>query len=130
MSPWWQTLFLTVGVLIAVFGMRLLFPIIVVALTAHLGPVEVFRLALDNPTEYASKLADAHPAIAAFGGIFLLMIFLDFLLDPERVIHWLGPIERQIGRLGHLDVASVVLALVALLVVAEAFSGDNTQQVL
>lgn len=134
MSPWWQTLFLTLGVLIAVFGMRLLFPIVIVALTAHIGPVEVFHLALDNPTEYANKLTAAHPSIAAFGGIFLLMIFLDFILDPEREVHWLGPIERQLGKLGKLDVASVVIALVALLVVAEAFADVNgksaTQQVL
>jgi hypothetical protein len=130
MSPWWQTLFLTVGVIIAVFGMRLLFPIVIVALTAHIGPLQVFRLALDDPTQYAAKLTAAHPSIAAFGGIFLLMIFLDFILDPEREIHWLGPIERQLGKLGRLDVASAVIALVSLLVVAEAFSGDHTQQVL
>jgi hypothetical protein len=131
MSPWWQTLFLTLGVIIAVFGMRLLFPIIIVSLTAHIGPVEVFRLALDSPTEYADKLSAAHPAIAAFGGIFLLMIFFDFMFDPEREIHWLGPIERPLARLGKLDVLSVVLALVALLVVAEVFThAEDTQQVL
>jgi hypothetical protein len=134
MSPWWQTLFLTLGVLIAVFGMRLLFPIVIVALTAHISPAQVFRLALDHPTEYADKLTAAHPSIAAFGGIFLLMIFLDFILDPDREVHWLGPIERQLGKLGRLDVASAVLALVALLVVAELFSDVHgrsaTQQVL
>jgi hypothetical protein len=131
MSPYWQTLFLTLGILIAVFGMRLLFPIVIVALTAHIGPAEVFRLALDSPTEYANKLSAAHPSIAAFGGIFLLMIFLDFILDPEREIHWLGPIERQLGKIGKLDVASAVLALTALLVVAEVFTHKNdTQQVL
>lgn len=134
MSPWWQGLFLTVGVLIAVFGMRLLFPIVIVALTAHIGPVEVFRLALDKPNEYADKLTAAHPSIAAFGGIFLLMIFLDFMFDEEREIHWLGPIERALGKLGKLDILSVVVALVALLVVAEAFAEVHgrsaTQQVL
>ena len=121
MSPWWQGIFLTVGVLIAVFGMRLLFPIVIVALTAHIGPVEVFRLALEQPARSTrDKLTAAHPSIAAFGGIFLLMIFLDFMFDPEREIHWLGPIERALGKLGKLDVLSVVVALVALLVVAEA----------
>ncbi len=130
MSPWWQDVFLTVGIVIAVFGMRLLFPIVIVALTAHIGPVEVFRLALDDPTQYAEKLTAAHPSIAAFGGIFLFMIFLDFMFDPEREVHWLGPVERTLGKLGKLDILSVVIALVALLVVGEAFSGDNTQQVL
>jgi hypothetical protein len=130
MSPWWQTLFLTLGVIIAVFGMRLIFPIVIVALTAHIGPAEVFRLALNDPTQYGEKLTQAHPSIAAFGGIFLLMIFLDFMFDPEREIHWLGPIERTLGKLGKLDILSVVVALVALLVVAEVFSDDHTQQVL
>jgi hypothetical protein len=130
MSVWWQEIFLTVGIIIAVFGMRLLFPIIIVALTAHIGPVEVFRLALDDPSQYAEKLTEAHPSIAAFGGIFLLMIFLDFVFDPDREVHWLGALERTLGKLGKLDILSVVVALVALLVVAEAFSGDHTQQVL
>lgn len=130
MSPWWQEIFLTVGILIAVFGMRLLFPIVIVALTAKIGPLEVFRLALDDPNQYADKLSAAHPSIAAFGGIFLLMIFLDFVCDADREVHWLGGLERTLGKLGKLDILSVVVALVALLVVAEAFSGDNTQQVL
>ncbi|MDQ1635103.1 MAG: uncharacterized protein QOJ32_1912 [Frankiaceae bacterium] len=135
MSPWWQGIFLTVGILIAVFGMRLIFPIVIVALTAHIGPAEVFRLALNDPNQYAEKLTQAHPSIAAFGGIFLLMIFLDFMFDPEREIHWLGPIERTLGRLGKLDVLSVVVALTLLLVVAEGFSElengtSATQQVL
>ncbi len=37
MSAFWQKLFLTVGILIAVVGMRLLFPIIIVAITAKTG---------------------------------------------------------------------------------------------
>ncbi len=130
MNEFWQRIFLTVGVLIAVFGMRLLFPIVIVGLTAHLGPLEVFDLALNNPDEYATRLHDAHPAIAAFGGIFLFMIFLDFMFDPERDIQWLRWIEEPLRRAGHLDVLSVVVGLVSLLVVAQAFSGDATQQVL
>jgi uncharacterized protein len=131
MNRWWQGLFLTLGIVIAVFGMRLIFPVVVVSLTAHLGPVEVFRLALDHPTTYAEKLTAAHPAIASFGGIFLLMIFLDYMFDGEREVHWLAPIERFLGKLGRLDVLSTVLALVALLVVAEvATPAGKTQQVL
>ena len=48
MSPKWQKLFLTVGILIAVFGMRLLFPLVIVAVTAHLGPIEAVQLALEG----------------------------------------------------------------------------------
>ncbi len=131
MNPWWQKFFLSVGIVVAVFGMRLIFPVVVVSLTAHLGPVDVFRLALDHPGQYADELTSAHPAIAAFGGIFLLMIFLDYFFDDEREVHWLGPIERTLGRLGKLDILSTVIALVLLLVVAEfATPKESTQQVL
>ncbi|HMA45843.1 MAG TPA: DUF475 domain-containing protein [Frankiaceae bacterium] len=130
MNRFWQQMFLTVGILIAVFGMRLLFPIVVVALTAHLSPLDVFDLALNNSGEYARRLDEAHPAIAAFGGIFLLMIFLDFVFDQEREIRWLRWIEDPLARAGRLEVLSTVVALVALLVVAEGFAGTHTQQVL
>jgi len=130
MSEFWQRIFLTVGILIAVFGMRLVFPIVVVSLTAHLSPVRVFDLALNDSATYGEKLTDAHPAIAAFGGIFLFMIFLDFMLDSEREIQWLRRVEEPLRRAGQLTVLPVVIALVALLVVAMAFSGDHTQQVL
>lgn len=38
MSAFWQKMFLTVGVLIAVFGMRLLFPLVIVWITGGLTP--------------------------------------------------------------------------------------------
>jgi hypothetical protein len=131
MNPWWQGLFLTLGVLIAVFGMRLIFPVAVVSLTAHISPDQVFKLAIDHPSAYAAKLTAAHPAIASFGGIFLLMIFLDYMFDTERDIHWLAPIEKALAKLGRLDVLSTVVSLVALLVVAEVGTPTGkTQQVL
>ena len=34
MSAFWQKIFLTIGILIAVFGMRLVFPVVIVAITA------------------------------------------------------------------------------------------------
>jgi hypothetical protein len=115
MSPFWQKIFLTVGVAIAVFGMRLLFPLLIVGVTAKLNPAEAIRLALekgsaDKPGTYGYLLHQAHPAIAAFGGMFLLMIFLDFMLE-EREITWLSWIERPLARIGKLDQLSVVVAL-------------------
>ena len=49
MNAFWQKIFLTVGVLIAVFGMRLVFPLLIVAITAKLSPVEAVRLATRRP---------------------------------------------------------------------------------
>ncbi|MGH8960067.1 MAG: DUF475 domain-containing protein, partial [Jatrophihabitantaceae bacterium] len=93
MSPFWQKIFLTVGVAIAVFGMRLVFPLVIVAITAKLNPVDAVRLAMekgnpDTPGTYGYLLHQAHPAIAAFGGMFLLMLFLDFMFE-ERELTWL-----------------------------------------
>jgi uncharacterized protein len=115
MSPFWQKIFLTVGVAIAVFGMRLVFPLLIVGITASLTPVEAIRLALekgdpDKHGTYGYLLHQAHPAIAAFGGMFLLMLFLDFIFE-EHEITWLSWIERPLARIGKLDQLSVVIAL-------------------
>jgi uncharacterized protein len=123
MSPFWQKLFLTVGVLIAVFGMRLVFPLVLVAVTADIGPIDAFRLALDHPDQYQHKLESAHPAIAAFGGVFLLMIFLDFIFE-ERQIRWLNRIEALLAKVGKLDQLSVVIAIGALLLVSGTIADD------
>ncbi|MFE9423520.1 DUF475 domain-containing protein [Kitasatospora sp. NPDC006697] len=134
MNPFWQKIFLTVGVLIAVFGMRLLFPLLVVMLTAHIGPGTVIDLALNsthtyNGLTYGQHLEAANPAIAAFGGIFLLMIFLDFILE-EKDYHWLRWIERPLEKLGKLEALSSVIALVSLVLAAHFFAGDRAETVL
>ena len=79
MSPFWQKIFLTVGIAIAVFGMRLVFPLVIVALTAQLGPFQAFDLALNDSDRYHALMNDAYPTIAAFGGMFLRMLFLNFV---------------------------------------------------
>ena len=111
----WKTLFLTVGIIVAVFGMRLLFPLVIVGVTADMGLVEVAQLALNNPEEYSAKLMTHHAEIAAFGGMFLLLVFLSFLFDPDKDIHWFGWLEERLGRLGKVDAISVFIAMVALL---------------
>ncbi len=111
MHPIWQKLFLTVGIIIAVFGMRLVLPIVIVSITASLSIGDVIDLALNDADAYGRELEESEAAIYAFGGTFLLMIFLDFMLDPEREILWLTPIERALQRIGKLDQLSVLLAL-------------------
>ncbi|AQU70379.1 DUF475 domain-containing protein [Streptomyces niveus] len=115
MSAFWQKIFLTIGVLIAVFGMRLLFPVVIVAVTAKLSPVKAVELAVNDKDRYQQLVTDAHPSIAAFGGMFLLMIFLNFIFE-DREIKWLGWIERPLARLGQVDMLSVCLASIVLLI--------------
>jgi hypothetical protein len=113
-----------------VFGMRLVFPLVIVAVTANLSPVEALTLALeqrpeDDPTSYAYQLNEAYPQIAAFGGMFLFMLFLDWLFD-DRDIRWLTWLERPLARIGQLNRLSVVLAIVALVVLASTLAEDPT----
>ncbi|MDI6838289.1 MAG: DUF475 domain-containing protein, partial [Rhizobiaceae bacterium] len=70
MTPVWQHRFLTWGIVIAVFGMRIVFPLAIVVIAADLGPIEAFLLAAREPAEYARIMNDAHLPIAAFGGTF------------------------------------------------------------
>ncbi|MEU8999140.1 DUF475 domain-containing protein [Streptomyces caniferus] len=123
MNAFWQKIFLTFGILIAVFGMRLVFPVVIVAITAKLGPIEAVNLAINDKAQYQELVTSAHPAIAAFGGIFLLMIFLDFIFE-DRDYKWLSWIEKPMAKMGKLDMLSVIIALVVLLVTAMTVATD------
>lgn len=135
MSEFWQKIFLTVGVLIAVFGMRLVFPLVIVWAASGLGPVAAVDLALNPPADgashfpdgspsYETLLTDAHPQIAAFGGMFLLMLFLNFVFE-EREITWLSWLEKPLARIGKLDQLEVVIAAALLLAAAAIFAPDD-----
>jgi hypothetical protein len=111
-NEFWRKLFLTVGILVAVFGMRLLFPLVIVATATGLGLVDVWHMAIDTPAEYSRHLIARHAEVSAFGGAFLLLVFLNFLFDEEKELHWLGWIEEKIGHYGTEGLA-VLLALCA-----------------
>jgi uncharacterized protein len=119
MSQFWQNIFLTIGIVIAIFGMRIVFPIAIVAITADLSWGEVLNLALNDPDEYSEKLEAATPSITAFGGAFLLMLATSFFFDKRRGVHWFGYIEQPMQRLGYrwvpLFISSSVIGLLALL---------------
>jgi len=118
LSKFWQTLFLTVGILIAVVGMRLVFPILLVAFTANLQWMQVVDIALNDPKTYAHHIELAHPAISSFGGGFLIMLALFFFFDRHKKIDWL-PIERHWKKIGHWTappiIAFVILGILALI---------------
>jgi hypothetical protein len=135
MSEFWQKIFLTIGILIAVFGMRLVFPLAIVWITAGLNPVEAFDLALNPPAgdaaffpdgspSYETLLTDAHPQIAAFGGMFLAMLFLNFILE-ERELTWLSWLERPLAKAGKLNMMSVVVAGIGLVLAAEFLAHEE-----
>ena len=116
MDERWQQYFLTWGILIAVFGMRLLFPILIVTVATGIGFVGVTDMALHDPATYALHLNESHVQIAAFGGMFLLMVFFSFIFDEARELHWLGYIEKKLASFGKLESIEIILALGLLLI--------------
>ncbi|MGZ8903035.1 MAG: DUF475 domain-containing protein, partial [Methylobacter sp.] len=116
MDERWQFYFLTWGILIAVFGMRLLFPILIVAAATGIGFFGVTDMALNDTATYARHLTESHVQIAAFGGMFLLMVFFSFIFDEGKELHWLGQIEEKIASFGKLEAIEIILALGLLLI--------------
>ncbi|GAB3007601.1 DUF475 domain-containing protein [Mycobacterium bourgelatii] len=138
MSPFWQRMFLTVGIVIAVFGMRLLFPLVIVWVSADLDPVRALRLALGPPPGGALEFPDgspsyeklvqaAHPQIAAFGGMFLLMLFLDFIFH-DREIKWLTWIEAPFARAGRLGQLPAIVGGTTLILVGMQLTHGNEER--
>lgn len=125
MTPVWQKRFLTWGIVIAVFGMRILFPLAIVAIAAGIGPVEALRLAATEPGEYARIMREAHLGIAAFGGSFLMMVGLNFFFDHEKDVHWVRFIERHMARVATIRGVEVAIVLVLILIFAGMLDGEE-----
>lgn len=115
MDERWQFYFLTWGILIAVFGMRLLFPILIVSSATGIDLFGVADMALKDPATYAHHLDASHVQIAAFGGMFLLMVFFGFIFDEGKELHWLGRIEEKLASFGKLESVELIVALGLLL---------------
>ena len=96
MEPKWQRRFITWGIPVAVFGMRFVFPILIVAVAARLGVLETLNLAIYKPEEYHRALETTRFEIYAFGGAFLLMVFLNFFFDSDKERHWIGILEDNV----------------------------------
>ena len=113
MTPLWRHRFLTWGMAVAVFGMRFVFPLVVVSVVARIGPLEALRLAALEPEEYARLLTSAHVALGAFGGTFLGMVCLKFFFDAEKEVHWIGLLESTLSRLGKFEAVELALMMLA-----------------
>ena len=119
----WRRRFVTWGMLIAVFGMRLVFPLLIVGVAGKLGPLSALDLAINNPVEYGRVLASAHHQIAGFGGAFLMMVFFKFFVARHKTEHWFAAIERPLTRLGQMEAIEGALTLTAVLLMGGLLEG-------
>src|SRR5471030_2141791 len=128
-DAFWQKLFLTVGIVVAVFGMRLLFPLLIVSFATGLGLVDVWNMALNTPDVYSAHLSGAHAQVASFGGAFLLLVFFSFLFDRHKKLHWLGRGEKLLARYGSVGLG-VMLTLIAVFVCVSLITAAERYSVL
>lgn len=125
MTEVWRKRFLTWGILIAVFGMRLVLPLLIVAILAKIGPIDALMLAIREPNEYAQLMLSIHESVAAFGGTFLFMVGIEYFLDHEKNEHWLQMIERPLAKIGRIKSIQVIAALVLVLSMTFFVEGDK-----
>jgi hypothetical protein len=132
MSEKWQRRFLTWGILLAVFGTRLVLPVLIVALAAWISPINAVFLAFENPEEYGRVLEHAGPAILAFGAAFLMMVSLKYFFDVGKSVHWISLIEKHLVKWGRIEAIELGIALTSLLVLSflSAHLGHGDQGVI
>lgn len=111
MTPEWQHRFITWGMIIAVFGMRIVFPVLIVAIVSGLSMVDATLLAVNDHTKYSEILQSSHSLIAGFGGAFLFLVAFEFFFDAEKDVHWIHSIETKLVKLGARQSVGIVLTV-------------------
>ena len=130
MDDKWRHRFLTWGIAIAVFGMRFLFPIIVVAAFSGLTVIGVTKLALYDVDKYAHYLHLVHAPLVTFGGAFLMMIFLSYFFNKDKECHWVCCLEEPLQKLNCIKYVDVVIALVSLMILQNFIPDEQKVAVL
>jgi len=118
LTPGQQRFFLSWGLVIPVFGVRFLGPLLLVSLAGGIGLGQALDAALHHPEHYHVLLELAEPRIHAFGGMFLLMVFLRYFIDEAKTLHWVEVLEVRLSRAGRVPSLEVALGLIILMGVA------------
>lgn len=130
MSEKWRHRFITWGILIAVFGMRFLFPLAVVAIFAKLNLLTVLNMALNDVHQYEHYLELTHAPIVTFGGTFLTMLFLNYFIEEKKEVHWIPVIEQKLQLLSKIKGICTITTLCALAILLLEIPSDLQQNVL
>ena len=123
MDEVWRKRFLTWGMAIAVFGMRLIFPIAIVSIAGGISPLQAIDLGLFKPTEYQSLLKSVNTEVMAFGGTFLMMVFASHFIDHEKEVHWVPALGPLLSKIGKHSTAKVFIPLIIVAIFASFLHG-------
>lgn len=124
MDAKWRHRFLTWGMLIAVFGMRLIFPIVIVSVAGAINPWDALMIALREPKQYEALMTSVHVQIMAFGGTFLLLVFASHFLNHEKEVHWVPGVGHFLSKIGKHGTAKLFLPIVCVLIFSKFAGGD------
>jgi uncharacterized protein len=130
MTPIWKQRFLTWGMLIAVFGMRLLFPLIIVAIIAHINPISALLLSFSDPVKYAEIMTSAHTSVSSFGGMFLFMVFIHFFMNADKEDHWIHFIEKPLKKISEFKGIEIAISLGLLIFVTSLVEAKDSMSFL
>jgi hypothetical protein len=114
MDAVWRRRFITWGIAIAVFGMRIVFPLVIVAFVARIDPWEALVLSITQPERYSHIIEGAHVTVSAFGGAFLVMVGLKHFFNQEKDVHWIPMVERPLAWVGRIEAVGIGLVLLTL----------------
>lgn len=119
MTPKWRHCFITVGMFIAVFGMRLVFPLAIVSIAGGVNPIEALRIALTSPKHYEEIMLSVHTQIMAFGGTFLFLVFTSHFIDHEKETHWIPGIGPLLAKIGKHSTARLMIPFIVIAVFSQ-----------
>lgn len=108
--------FLTRGILIAVVGMRIFFPLLIVSIFGNVNPIEALRLAIRDGDQYGHILEEAHIPILGFGGAFLMMVGLKFFFNENKHTHWISWIEKYLQKMHKMEAIEAAIVMIMLYV--------------
>ncbi|WP_137297217.1 DUF475 domain-containing protein [Psychromonas sp. SP041] len=130
MDPKWQKRFLTWGILIAVFGMRIVFPLLVVCVAGGISPLEALDIAINDHAQYAAYMHQEHISLMGFGSGFLLLVGLNYFIDEEKETNWFNGIESTLTKIGKIPLGPVIVTgimLAGISVYGLGFGGETTE---
>ena len=125
MDDVWQKRFLTWGIAFAVFGMRVVFPLAIVAIAARIGPIEAINLSLNDPEQYEAIVSSAHVGIAGFGGAFLSLVGSKFFFDADKEVHWIHVLENWLAKFSRVPAVEIGILLLTMFFISLMLPDDE-----
>lgn len=125
MDDKWRHNFLTWGMAIAVFGMRLVFPLAIVSIAGSVSPFSAIKIALFDPKQYEVILKSVHMQVMAFGGTFLFLVFTSHFIDHGKKEHWIPILGPLLARIGKHSTAKLLVPIIVVLLFSQVVQNSH-----